>query len=183
VSPELKTWVEEVCGTSWLDPAEVCRELEDARVSGPRTIVHGDLHSQNIVIDAETRETWPIDFGWTHELGSPLVDLTMLECSMKFHAIPEGADLRSLIVIDREFFNSPMPSPSVGRIPYGAQVSNVFAAVRTVREIALESMGFTFEDCRRALWLMTYSHSTSDGLNRPAVLASLQVMSSELKND
>jgi hypothetical protein len=173
---ELEQWVANASGHSWVSPELIRDKILGRQFRTPETVVHGDLHSQNIVVDEGTGECWPIDFGWCHDGGSPLVDYVMLEVSLKFLALPMRADLRSLLAIDHQLLLDPTPSLRIGNVPYSQEIGNVLQAVLAVREQAMQQSHLEFEDYQRGLFLMTYAHSNHPGLNRPLVLASLQAL-------
>lgn len=171
---ELKLWTGTISGLAWHDAEPVIEHLKASSVRSPTCIVHGDLHSQNVIVD-DKRETWPIDFAWCHDRSSPLLDLTMLECSLKFLGFPQRSDLHTLIKLEHELLKRRSPSPSLGRVPYQTEINNVLKAVRAIRDFAMGDMGISFKDYRKALVLMTYCHATHPKLNRPLVLSSLQM--------
>lgn len=176
----LKSWVEDQTGHGWCDPELLLPELLSRGIVSPLSIIHGDLHSQNVVVDTLTEECWPIDFAWCHDGSSLVVDYVMLECSLKFLALPARCDLRSLMLIDRQLILQSCPEISIDRIPYSDEVQNVLRAITAVRRHAMGETGLDFSEYLEALWLMTYSHAKNEGLNRPAVLASLQMLSSTI---
>lgn len=179
---ELKSWVQDLTGLRWKAVSETIKYLKGSEVTSRSCIVHGDLHSQNILID-EKGECWPIDFGWCHDKSSPILDFTMLECSLKFLAIHQRSDLRSVIEIEHALAREPFPKLKLLEIPYRIEIANVLRSISAVREFSMNSMKIKFEDYRKALCLMTYVHSTHPQLNRPLILASLQILSAlERKN-
>jgi len=171
---ELKDWVRADTGLSNADVPTIIDEVKRRRISSATTIVHGDLHTQNVLID-EREECWPIDFAWCRDASSPVLDFTMLECSLKFLAFHQRSDLRSLIRVDHALARDVFPTIGVGSVPYNTEISNVLRAIVAVRRFAMDEMNIDFVDYRRALCLMTYVHSTHPLLNRPFVLASLQI--------
>jgi hypothetical protein len=173
---DLQGWVQEETGLAWGDIPATIESLSADTISSPTTIVHGDLHSMNILVD-ENQNVWPIDFAWSRDNWTPLVDFTMLECSLKFVSIPRRADLRSLIHIERALVTDAFPAINAGRVPYSVEIENVLRAIIANRRFALETMGITFETYQRALCMMTFTHSTHPSLNMPYVLASLQMLS------
>jgi hypothetical protein len=171
----LKSIVEQLTGSEWNNPKTIITKLKRAKVESRSAIVHGDLHSQNILVD-QHGEPWPIDFAWCREKSTPLLDFTMLECSLKFLGIPQRADLHDLITLDSYLVKEAIPEPHIGRIPYADLIGNVMKSILAVRRIAIEDHKITFSDYLKALCLMTYCHSTHPKLNRPLVLASLQML-------
>lgn len=176
---DLQQWVEELTRIRWTIDSRFIEKLKDQFINTPITTIHGDLHSQNILVD-ERRECWPIDFAWCRTESSPIIDLVMLECSLKFLAIPRRSNLRVLIKVEKELAEKYLPKNSLGNVPYNDEIRNVLNAVRGVREFALNKLHYTFEDYRKALAMMTYSLATHSALNRPYVLSSLQILSGYL---
>lgn len=60
--------------------------------------VHGDLHSQNVIID-RNKEIHLIDFGWTG-IKWRLIDFIMMECSLKFLVAPPNSPLMDLLKLE-----------------------------------------------------------------------------------
>jgi hypothetical protein len=172
---DLKGWVEVLTNCPWADVPLVIRELMEHELTTKPCIVHGDLHAQNVLID-DKDECWPIDFYWCNSDTTPLLDFTMLECSLKFLAIHQRSDLRSLIEIDNILAREAIPDLKLSDIPYKSEIQNVLRSIIAVRRHALGALGLSFEDYRKALCLMTYAHSTHPLLNRPFILASLQIL-------
>jgi hypothetical protein len=162
------------CGWEHVEPA-----MEQAKATVatlPKTIVHGDLHTQNVLVD-ERAECWPIDFGWTRRGSCPLVDLTMLECSLKFLALPMRTELRSLLPIESAMARFE-GAPSAGRTPYGEEADRVFRTVEAVRRFGLDDLAIPEAVYRQGLLLMTFALASHGGLNTPYVIASLQILGS-----
>ena len=180
---DLTQWVEEVSGHAWISD-EAVDQLLDSRITTGNGIIHGDLHSQNVLVDETSLECWPIDFGWCMDGRSPLVDLAMLECSFKFLAIPMRSDLRNLIEIEQTMSIDFLPPFNVPRVPYNTEINRCYSAIRSVREFALSAtIGASPEDYMKALFAMTYSLALHDGLNRPFLLASLQILANIARID
>jgi Ternary complex associated domain 9 len=177
---DLQSWVEAETGCSWGDVAGLLRSILAHTISSPQTIVHGDLHSMNILVD-EHEEVWPIDFGWCRDNSSPILDLVMLECSLKFIAMPRRSALRALLRIEVALEAEPFPNLEIGKVPYASEIRNVLSSVFAVRRFAIEKMEFSFDDYRKALFIMTYAHRTHPSLNQPFVLGSLQIISSKME--
>ena len=131
---DLQTWVKDLTGCEWQDISSAIDQLRNTNISSITCIVHGDLHSQNVLID-DRGECWPIDFYWCHPGASPLVDLAMLECSLKFLAIHQRSDLRCLFEFEKLLALEPEPTLTIRNIPYGPEIRSVFDAVLTSPEV------------------------------------------------
>ncbi len=133
------------------------RELlteSEAIAVGP---VHGDLHSQNVLVTNGHLEL--IDYQMTGEKWRAL-DFLMMECSLKFLCGPPHARLTDLIELearlDPVLAGEPFDArPLMARI-YGSELAKIGAAVAVVRALAQElgavSSGSQY---RRGLYLMT----------------------------
>ncbi len=180
---DLKLWTSEISGREWKDSQYRLDRVLSSTIQSPLSIVHGDLHSQNVLID-ERGECWPIDFAWCHDASSPLIDIAMLECSLKFLAIPQRSDLRTMIAIEARLCEQPTPSVNMKTTPYRKEIGNVLSALASVRAFAFETLALSFADYLKVLSVMTYCHASHPKLNRPYVLASLQILLEEVaKND
>jgi hypothetical protein len=171
----LHEWVASECGRAWEEMNTTVEEVQRRTISCRQTTVHGDLHSQNVLVD-RTGECWPIDFAWTKPDACPLVDLVMLECSLKFLAIPMRSDLRSLLPIENALAQQYEPSIAVDGVPYSEEISNVVRTVLAVRTFGRDEVGIDFDDYIAGLSLMTLALANHQGLNTPFVIASLQVL-------
>ncbi len=180
-TPELPTdwailndWVKRISGMAWQPPDERLADLLRRTVQVPLSISHGDLHSQNVLVDP-TGRCWPIDFAWCMNESSLVVDLVMLECSLKFLAFPMRADLREMIRLETNLCREYVPAGAVKAMPYSTEVENVLGAIVEVRKFGQEA-GISFQDYLTCLCMMTSSLATHLHLNRPLVLASLQIL-------
>lgn len=171
---ELLAFVEEEAGAPWANVEPAVSAALNREVMLPMTIVHGDLHTQNVVVD-DHDECWPIDFGWTRDNSSAVVDLTMLECSLKFLTLPMRADVRTLLRQEKALACLDDPPPP-GLTPYRDEVERVFRTVAAVRQHAFGSLSISQDDYLAALLLMTFSLTTHPGLNTPYMLLSLQLL-------
>jgi len=179
---DLKIWVEKISNIKWTNVQELIHHISPREIKSISSIIHGDLHSQNILID-ESGECWPIDFAWCNDDSSPVVDAVMLECSLKFMAIPQRSDLRSMIEIENLLSLEAYPDIKIISMPYCTEISKAIEGVLEVRRIAIEEMKISFSDYRLALFAMTYTLSTRPQLNRPFALASLQILSGVIENE
>jgi hypothetical protein len=170
---QLTTYIEATCGYPIGDPAAALANVVNMEVSSIESTIHGDLHTQNVLMDDRTGECWPIDFAWTKPLGCPLVDLAMLECSLKFLGIPMRSELSSLLKVEQALLHEALPSSLVVEpMPYQDEIARVVRAISEVRGF-LTDIAATFEDYLAVLYALTFAMSSHPSLNRPFVLASL----------
>lgn len=174
----LQDWVEEASGHPWHDTDAIIEALGQDTIVSPMTTIHGDLHSQNVLVECRQGECWPIDFAWCREQASPALDCVMLECSIKFLSIPNRSNLRALVDLEQVLLREPYPAFTLGPVPYRPEIHNAWKAVLAVRRYALEAVQVSFQDYRKCLCYMTYTLSNHPGLNLPYVLSSLQMSTS-----
>jgi hypothetical protein len=172
---ELVEWTQQIAGFSWGGVGDVVTSILSGPIRTPICIIHGDLHSQNILVDSVSKECWPIDFAWCRE-SSPLIDLAMLECSLKFLAIPMRSDLRTLLAIEARLAEEPGPVLISANIPYFPEINRIVQAISILRNFALSSFRVPFSEFRKMLLVMTYTLSPHPGLNLPFVIGSLQIL-------
>ncbi|MFT6188978.1 MAG: CheY-like chemotaxis protein [Oleispira sp.] len=67
-------------------------DFERNMLHSKKSIVHGDLHGENILVDVDSNKGTLIDYGDIF-YGSPVMDPLTLECSFLFH--PDGLDGQS----------------------------------------------------------------------------------------
>ena len=172
----LATWTQELTGAPKPTEGQLSRLLAEHVWSGT-SIIHGDLHTQNVLVDQASQECWPIDFGWCAEDLPLVLDAVMLECSLKFLAIPMRADLRTLIRIEGSLAMEPYPVVDLAGVPFADEMRNCLAAVQVVRRFALDGpCPVSFSDYKKVLAVLTFCLSLHRGLNRPLVLSSVQVL-------
>lgn len=164
-------------GCSWDNVAAAIDLSLEYSESLPATVIHGDLHTQNVLVD-DLGNCWPIDFAWTRRDSSVLLDLVMLECSLKFLALPARGDLHHLLGIEHSLAAFQTPTPS-SHVPYASEINRVVRCVETVREYGLDR-GISEHCYLMGLILMTLAMTTHPGLNTPYVISSLQIMSGRL---
>lgn len=139
--------------------------------------VHGDLHAQNVLVDARER-LHLIDYGWTAERWSA-IDFLMLECSLKFVASPPHARLEDLLllerVIDRHASRRSSSMTELRQALLGKNLAATAAAVIEVRRSALTLQTVADEEqYRRGLVLLTAALATLPALiNRVYLFHSL----------
>ena len=175
---QLQSWVQEASGLPWHGTNTIIQSLAQDAITSPATIIHGDLHSQNVLVECQQGECWPIDFAWCRRRASPVLDCVMLECSLKFLSIPMRSNLRALLALESSLLKEPYPAFILGSVPYRPEIRNASKAVLAIRHYALDDIKVSFEDYRKCLCFMTYTLSNHPGLNLPYVLSSLQMATS-----
>ena len=172
---DLQDDVKAFCGMDWSGVPSQLSVLLERSIQSPKTPVHGDLHSQNILVD-DTSECWPIDFAWARMDSSPLIDLAMLECSLKYLAIPAQTELFSLLRLELALLANPFSEPPLGNIPCAAEIGNIFRGIVALRRLASEHFHIDITDYLRGVAVMTYCSAAHPRLNRPYLLSCLQLM-------
>lgn len=139
--------------------------------------VHGDLHSQNILVDRARRISL-IDFGWT-AIRWRAVDYLWLECSLKFVVASPYASVDDLLAIeelldaawiedkplDTSLLDGRLLSQDLKKIAAGV------AAIRAEARAQLDKM--TLSDYRKGLIAMSYALTTFPELNLVYLMHSL----------
>ncbi|KAA1375945.1 phosphotransferase [Aeromicrobium fastidiosum] len=131
--------------SSVLSLSDRVEELSNEVVPIRLGVVHGDLHTQNVLLD-EAGKTFLIDFGWTAERWRA-VDFLMMECSLKFLVAPRSARMTDLLAMDDLISGHEFGEPAdVGRIQkwaderlFGRLMSRVVGAVIETRRHAIAS--------------------------------------------
>jgi len=172
-------WLRKTTNVSGNAIQTAAKDIQRDSISTRQSVVHGDLHCQNILVD-ENEEPWPIDFAWCHDKSSPVLDAVMLECSLKFFVIPHGAELQPLLNIEKYFASKAIPDVSVNDTPYADEINLALLGVIEIRRLAQEEMQIAFEDYRKALFVMTWALRMHSGLSQPYLLGSLAIMAEAL---
>jgi SAM-dependent methyltransferase len=139
--------------------------------------VHGDLHSQNIVIN-EKGEISLIDFGWTATRWRA-IDYLWLECSLKFVVsspyIPLSELLAMEVAIDHEWANDEkMDLSQFDNALNGANIKKIALGVSTIRINAKKHLqSISLSDYKKGLVAMMYALTTFPQLNRVHLIHSI----------
>jgi hypothetical protein len=137
--------------------------------------IHGDLHTQNVLVDSEQSVNL-IDFAWAAKRWRA-IDFIMMECSLKFVCAPFDADTNDLFelegLIDKPVSERELESWSEAT-PFGREMVPAASAVIACRRLALEcGATSSLQQYRKGLVLMTSALATRPGLNRLFLLYSL----------
>jgi len=156
---------------------KIVRAIRRKTEAVPTSPVHGDLHAQNVLVDADD-QLHLIDYGWTAERW-PAIDFLMMECSLKFVVSPPHATLEDLIrmetIIDTEWERRVPRTASLQRELLGAELETIAAAVIEVRRCARDLQAVeNFAQYRHGLILLTAALATLPSLiNRVYLFHSL----------
>lgn len=116
----------------------------------PMAVTHGDLHSENLMVDSGNQNAWVIDFERTGE-GPVLQDFTELETDMINHLVVLGDDEEDLFYALAVCASQPhrlgkLALPQAG----DARVIKILDIVSSLRRIAADCTGVT--DAQEYLW-------------------------------
>jgi tRNA A-37 threonylcarbamoyl transferase component Bud32 len=148
-------------------------------VIGP---IHGDLHAQNILVDADGT-IHLIDFAWSCE-NWKAIDFLMLECSLKFLVAPMNARQRDLLVLE-ELIDFGIPDGACIKHDahiYGHELKTITAAINKIRRICEEREYIAnHADYLRGLVALTGCLASLPLLNRRFLINSLAYNMRKLK--
>ena len=139
--------------------------------------VHGDLHSQNVLVDA-SEAVHLIDFGWCSERWIA-IDYLMLECSLKYVVAPRLANLTDLLEMNGKIEQASVDLSDDGNwddaILYGMDLEKVARCVMEIRSAALDHQAVVdIDQYERGLAALTYGLlSMPAGINHPYMIHSL----------
>jgi SAM-dependent methyltransferase/tRNA A-37 threonylcarbamoyl transferase component Bud32 len=153
------------------------RNLYEETISIKTGPVHGDLHSQNIVLDKSNRISL-IDFGWT-DIRWQAVDFIWLECSLKFVVCAPYVRVEDFVAIEsilNEFWGNEdaIQYDVIMEMYHGIELAKIVKGVATIRKNArVFKVVDNKEQYLKGLLIMTKSLSTFPKLNRGTLFHSL----------
>lgn len=157
--------------------AKLIKLVLGAPINVEKGPIHGDLHSQNIIVDHSNRISL-IDFGWTG-VRWRAIDYLWLECSLKFVVASPYARLDDLIyldeMLDRAWDDDKAldTTPLDGRLE-GRSLKNIAAGIGVIRRHARAHVkGLSLADYRKGLIGMMDALTTFPQLNRAYLLHSM----------
>jgi hypothetical protein len=116
----------------------------------PVAVTHGDLHSENLLVDVSNLNAWVLDFERTGE-GHILQDFVELEADLVTHLIHLGENDRDAFYSLCLFLAGP---PLLGKMKLPAledpQLARAYDVIAFLRKTAAEITGVT--DARAYLW-------------------------------
>jgi serine/threonine protein kinase len=147
----------------------------DAPLALPYGLIHGDLRSQNVLVDDE-EGLHLIDFAWAG-FGWRALDFLMLECSLKFLVAPNDSDLHALMQMEKivdERLDPNEPFESLDEFVCGSELRIIAAGVAEIRRQALSLGAATdIEQYRRGLIAMSATLCGFPQLHRSFLIHSL----------
>lgn len=138
--------------------------------------VHGDLHSQNVIVDRAKKVSF-IDFGWT-DVRWLAVDFLWLECSLKYVVAPQYAQLDDLLaienVLDACWDTGIADTSDLTNRMVGNELARIATGISVIRKHAKQQdPSLSLRDYRKGLIAMTYALTTFPQLNRVHLIHSL----------
>lgn len=97
--------------------------------------IHGDLHAANVNLD-HNRNLYLIDYGETR-FGWRTLDFVILEAAIKFAATPHHAPVTALLHCEKSIDS--IAQQPLSEMLYGAELSNICAAARSIRSNCFQS--------------------------------------------
>lgn len=152
-------------------------EILDAEGEYRMGPVHGDLHSQNVLVDS-SEVVHLIDFGWCSERWIA-IDYMMLECSLKYVVAPRLANLTDLLDMNQRIEEASIDLSDDGKwddsILYGMDLEKVARCVMEIRSAALDHQAVVdIGQYEQGLVALTYGLlSMPAGINHPYMIHSL----------
>lgn len=163
----------------------------DFTVATRQSIVHGDLHSGNILVD-KSNKPWLIDFGNT-KLGHILCDFIVLDSAIRFHLLStEQASLKERIYLETalsKIGNAAQLADAADSFQSDNQyISKTFSTILRLRAIALQllpNLRSDFSEYQLSLLLYALSSirftSTLETAQRQHALLSACLLAENLK--
>jgi len=157
--------------------AGLVNRIFDSHIAVDAGPVHGDLHSQNVLVGRDLRISL-IDFGWT-AVRWRAVDYLWLECSLKFVVTSPYADVSDLLrveeMLDEAWQNG--GHLNIGELD-GRMLSHdlkkLACGAATIRHLAREHLpDLTLSDYRKGLIATSYALTTFPELNLVYLMHSL----------
>lgn len=105
-------------------------------------VIHGDLHSGNVLVEPPMQALWLIDFGKTRQDAPTLLDYARLETDLKFFLLPDGAADYARVAEWEEQLLAPRiatelePAAETAQA-YGEEIQKAHACVAALRRVAV----------------------------------------------
>jgi hypothetical protein len=118
--------------------------------------IHGDLHSQNVLVSPGSADLYLIDFGWTDLQKWRAIDFLMMECSLRFFVAPPHATVDDMLCVDKILDE---PIADLGCFEdclYGNELKKIVRGVTEIRKAAVELRAvLNFKQYRKGLIILT----------------------------
>lgn len=156
------------------------------KISIKKGPVHGDLHSQNVVLD-QADKICLIDFGWTN-VRWQAIDFIWLECSLKFVVCTPYIRIEDFVMIENvlnDYWDNEanIPYAKIQSLYHGYEISKIVKGIATIRENARDFKVINnHKEYLKGLVIMTSSLSTFPQLNRGNLFHSLGANIQKLRN-
>jgi SAM-dependent methyltransferase len=166
---------------------KLIRLVLDAPVTVEKGPVHGDLHSQNVIVDRSNRINL-IDFGWT-AIRWRAIDYLWLECSLKFVVASPYARLGDLLGMEEKLDKAwgddkPFDTSVFDGLLEGVSLKKIAAGIDVIRKNARAHVsGLNLSDYRKGLIGMMSALTTFPQLNRPYLIHSMARNSLSLEQE
>lgn len=105
-------------------------------------VIHGDLHSGNVLVEMSGQPLWLIDFAKTRADAPTLSDYARMEADLKFYLVPDGAgEQLSLLQIEEQLLAPRVtselePMPELFQ-PYGEEIQKAGGCIAALRRVAV----------------------------------------------
>jgi hypothetical protein len=117
------------------NPLELYPTLLDKMLEGRRSIIHGDLHLRNILVDRDGRP-WLIDFGQVRQ-GHTLFDFIKLETYIRLDVLSKAS---SFTLAQYAQFEEALANAHYGlwavKMPSNHELLKAFNVIRSIRNLA-----------------------------------------------
>jgi hypothetical protein len=100
IGPDARDDIFSYLGAEIVDPRHAVGRLEGLEIDGVLGAVHGDLHSNNVMLDHKS-EPHLIDFAWARDDAHVIKDFVLMECSLRFLVFPSFSDLDTQLLVDQ----------------------------------------------------------------------------------
>jgi len=150
-----------------------------------RSVIHGDLHPYNIVID-DRDQPHLIDFAWADTQAHFLKDYVLLENSLRFKHFPPYADpairqQADQLLLDQDGYQKVAALPPRRDICRDAYV-RLASMIGEIRKAARRvDTGLDFRDYLAAQFLVLYGLMSYDDYFGPATVRALGVLATRLE--
>lgn len=125
---------------SWA--AHEITQYQDAQLEVMCGVIHGDLHSGNVLVETAGQALWLIDFAKTRPHAHTLLDFARMEADLKFFLVgDENADYARVLQLEEQLLaprgiGELEPSPEIFRA-YDEELQKAGACLAALRRVAI----------------------------------------------